>query len=64
MRTIALEEHFASPNFASGPGKQFMERLRSSGPRGARICEQLQELGDARIAEMDAAGLDVQVWLN
>jgi predicted TIM-barrel fold metal-dependent hydrolase len=38
-----------------------MERLRGSGPRGARICEQLQELGDARIAEMDTAGLDVQV---
>jgi predicted TIM-barrel fold metal-dependent hydrolase len=61
MRTIALEEHFVSPNFVSGPGRQFMERLRGSGPRGLRICEQLQELGDARIAEMDAAGLDVQV---
>ena len=61
MRTIALEEHFVSPNFVSGPGSRFMERLRGSGPRGPRICEQLQELGDARIAEMDAAGLDVQV---
>ncbi len=61
MRTIALEEHFVSPNFVSGPGRQFMERLRGSGPRGPRICDQLQELGDARIAEMDAAGLDVQV---
>ena len=56
MRTIALEEHLVSPNFASGPGRQFMERLRGSGPRGPRICEQLQELWDARIIEMDAAG--------
>ena len=50
MRTIALEEHFVSPNFVSGPGSRFMEPLRGSGPRGPRICEQLQELGDARIA--------------
>ena len=61
MRTIALEEHFVSPNFASGPGRQFMERMRASGPRGPRICQQLEDLGNARIAEMDAAGLDVQV---
>ena len=61
MRTIALEEHFVSPVFASGPGKEFMERLKSSGPRGARICDQLQEVGDTRIAEMDAAKIDVQL---
>jgi predicted TIM-barrel fold metal-dependent hydrolase len=61
MRTITLEEHFASPAFDTGPGKQFMERMRNSGPRGPRICEMLQEVGDRRIAEMDAAGIDVQV---
>ena len=60
MRTIALEEHFVSPVFVSGPGKEFMERLRGSGPRGARICEMLQEVGDARVAEMDGAGIDIQ----
>jgi predicted TIM-barrel fold metal-dependent hydrolase len=61
MRTITLEEHFISPGFLAGPGKEFTERLRSSGPRGAQICEQLQELGDKRISAMDAAGIDLQV---
>jgi predicted TIM-barrel fold metal-dependent hydrolase len=61
MRTITLEEHFISPGFLAGPGKVFTERLRNSGPRGAEICDQLQELGDGRIAAMDAAGIDMQV---
>src|SRR5262245_22848118 len=61
MRTITLEEHFISPGFLAGPGKEFTERLRNSGPIGARICDQLQEVGDKRVAEMDAAGIDVQV---
>ncbi|MGE3159765.1 MAG: amidohydrolase family protein, partial [Xanthobacteraceae bacterium] len=61
MRTITLEEHFASPGFLAGPGKEFTERLRNSGPRGAGIYEQLQDIGDKRVAEMDAAGIDVQV---
>ena len=61
MRTITLEEHFTSPGFVAGPGKEFTERLRHLGARGARICEQLQDVGDKRIADMDAAGIDVQV---
>ena len=61
MRTITLEEHFVSPGFLAGPGREFTERLRNSGPRGARIYEQLQDVGDKRIAEMDAAGIDMQV---
>jgi predicted TIM-barrel fold metal-dependent hydrolase len=61
MRTITVEEHFATPGFLSGLGKQFGERLRESGPRGARIYEQLQDIGDKRVAEMDAAGIDVQL---
>jgi len=61
MRTITLEEHFVSPGFLAGPGREFTERLRNSGPRGARICEQLQDVGDKRIAEMDSAGIDMQV---
>jgi predicted TIM-barrel fold metal-dependent hydrolase len=61
MRTITLEEHFVSPGFLAGPGKDFTERLRNSGPRGAKVCEQLQDVGAGRIAEMDAAGIDVQV---
>jgi predicted TIM-barrel fold metal-dependent hydrolase len=61
MRTITLEEHFVSPGFVAGPGKDFTEQLRNRGPRGVRIYEQLHEVGDKRIAEMDAAGIDMQV---
>jgi hypothetical protein len=61
MRTITLEEHFVSPAFLAGPGRDFAERLRGSGARGAKIYEQLQDVGDKRIAEMDAAGIDMQV---
>ena len=61
MRTITLEEHFASPGFIAGPGRGFIERLRNTGARGAKIFEQLQDVGDGRTAEMDAAGIDVQV---
>ncbi len=61
MRLITLEEHCASPGFLAGPGREFMERVRTSGARGARIFEQLQNVGGKRIAEMDAAGIDMQV---
>jgi uncharacterized protein len=61
MRTIAVEEHFVSPAFVEGPGKDFLDRFRNSGPRGAVITERLFELGDKRVAEMDAAGIDMQV---
>jgi predicted TIM-barrel fold metal-dependent hydrolase len=61
MRTITLEEHFISPGFLAGPGKDFTERLRNSGPRGAKVYQQLQDIGDKRIADMDAAGIDMQV---
>jgi len=61
MRTITLEEHFVSPGFLAGPGKDFAAQLRNRGPRGVRMSEQLQDIGDKRIAEMDAAGIDLQV---
>ena len=61
LRTITLEEHFVSPGFIAGPGREFIERLRNTGARGAKIFEQLQDVGDGRIAEMDAAGIDMQV---
>lgn len=61
MRTITVEEHFVSPGFISGPGKQFMENLQQSGPHGAKLFEALCEVGEKRIALMDAAGIDVQV---
>jgi predicted TIM-barrel fold metal-dependent hydrolase len=61
MRTITLEEHFVSPGFVAGPGKDFIEQLHKRGPHGARTYEQLRDIGEKRIAEMDAAGIDMQV---
>jgi hypothetical protein len=61
MRTIAVEEHFVTPAFVEGPGKGFLDRFRNSGPRGALIAEKLFDLGDKRVAEMEAAGIDMQM---
>jgi predicted TIM-barrel fold metal-dependent hydrolase len=61
MRTITLEEHFASPAFLDGPGQKLKERAAKIGGPAARFLEQLSDLGDNRIAEMDAAGIDMQI---
>jgi predicted TIM-barrel fold metal-dependent hydrolase len=61
MRTITIEEHFTSPGFVTGAGRDFIENLKRMGPRGARIIEALADVGDKRVAEMDAAGIDMQV---
>ena len=55
-RTITLEEHFATPDFMEGPGRHFKTRAQAD-----QLIEQLCDLGDRRIADMDAAGIDVQV---
>src|SRR6185437_6601047 len=59
MRTITLEEHYTTPGFLAGPGREYAERLRRNG--GSRILEQLAHVGEGRIAEMDAAGIEMQV---
>jgi predicted TIM-barrel fold metal-dependent hydrolase len=61
MRYITVEEHFASPAFINGPGKHFLERFRAGGPRGMEIYDNMRDLGDGRVAAMDAAGIDMQV---
>lgn len=61
MRVIAIEEHFITPAFVAGPGKVSTERFRTGRPGGAAIVDKLSELGDKRVAEMDAAGVDMQV---
>jgi predicted TIM-barrel fold metal-dependent hydrolase len=38
-----------------------MERIRTTGPRGTKIMQQLQDVGEGRLAEMDAAAIDMQV---
>ena len=55
MRTIALEEHFWTAELAAPPG---------TGPlamRGQRVDDQLRDLGESRLADMDAHGIDFQV---
>ena len=56
MRTIALEEHFWTPDLALPPGTGILAR-----PGGAGLDARLRDLGEGRIADMDAAGIDVQV---
>lgn len=60
VRTIALEEHIMTPQIAKlmatygGIGNPPMESM-------AAVKDQLSEVGAGRIADMDAAGIDVQV---
>jgi predicted TIM-barrel fold metal-dependent hydrolase len=61
MKTITLEEHYASPSYLEGPGKGLKEHAKDfTGPR-ANLLEQLSDVGDRRISDMDAAGIDMQV---
>ena len=61
MRTITLEEHFTTPGFRSGAGKKREEHAAKTGGRLAEVFAKLADVGDKRIAEMDAAGIDMQV---
>jgi predicted TIM-barrel fold metal-dependent hydrolase len=58
MRTIALEEHVTTPDLAKaaqmpdiGAARAFMQALQAK----------LLDVGDGRIADMDASGIDMQV---
>jgi uncharacterized protein len=53
-RTITLEEHYATPAFLKGPGRNFEIQT-------PHIVEPLCDLSDRRTAVMDAAGIDMQV---
>jgi len=61
MRTITLEEHFATPAFLDGPGRGLKDAARQPGSRAERLMRDLCEMDEARIAQMDAAGIDMQV---
>ena len=66
MRVIAVEEHFASPGIkratASSDWATSTRELGALGFRlGAGVPDQLDDLGERRIAAMDAAGIDMQV---
>jgi uncharacterized protein len=55
MRTIALEEHFWTPELALPPGSGVLAL------GGQELDDRLRDLDKTRLAEMDAAGIDVQV---
>jgi hypothetical protein len=59
MRTIALEEHFATSEFLAEPGRDLREH--SAMQFGESFFSRLSDIGDERVAAMDAAGIDVQV---
>jgi uncharacterized protein len=56
MRTIALEEHFWTPDLAVPPGTGILARAN-----GRQLDEALRDLDAERLADMDAAGIDLQV---
>ncbi len=67
LRNITLEEHYVTPAFMEGPGRGLAERVRATqgqsqiGLINAHLVEQLLDLDDLRLADMDAAGIDMQV---
>ncbi len=61
MRTITLEEHFATPAFLDGAGRKLKENASFPGTPFASALERLCEIGEKRIADMDAADVSVQV---
>ena len=54
MRTITVEEHFVTPAFVNATGTAVT-------PSAAKLQNVAADLGERRIADMDAAGIDVQV---
>ncbi|MUL45250.1 amidohydrolase [Mycobacterium sp. CBMA293] len=56
MRVVTLEEHYATPEYLAAT-EQFMPQAAKS----AALHNALVDLDDARIAAMDAGGIDVQV---
>jgi uncharacterized protein len=61
MRVITLEEHFATPLFLDGPGQDLKNAALKFEGRALKIIEPLCDIGDKRIAAMDAAGVDFQM---
>ncbi len=59
MKTIALEEHFVTPKIVEAAAAH--DPNDPSGNFKPPFKDQLLDLGAARLADMDAAGIDVQV---
>lgn len=73
MKVIALEEHYTLPAIAeanpNSPRRVFQamsnERFDDADPQGGwQWPAGIHDLGEGRIAAMDAAGIDVQILFN
>ncbi len=64
IRTITLEEHYATPAFLEVTKHRLRNQTKKEAGRsspGPTVIDRLCDLGDLRIEEMDAAGIDMQV---
>src|ERR1035438_9822583 len=59
LHTIGLEEHYLAPPYLASPGGKAF--LAAKNPLALATRGPLQDLGEGRLALMDAAGIDVQV---
>jgi predicted TIM-barrel fold metal-dependent hydrolase len=68
MRTIALEEHFTAPDLVARIDPALIAargfRPRPASPDGYSPLKLAPEIGEQRLASMDAAGITVQVLSN
>jgi predicted TIM-barrel fold metal-dependent hydrolase len=60
MKTIAIEEHFSTPQYQAAM-KKVTGQTMSAPPHMAEAFKKLLDLGEGRLADMDAAGIDMQV---
>ena len=60
MRTITLEEHFATRAYLDGPDRSLKERAERDGGCLAKLVVDLIDLGEGRVEAMDAAGITMQ----
>ncbi len=60
MRTITLEEHFATPAFMESSGAGLIARAGRRGMDTGLLTQRLCDLGDGRLEEMDRAGVEMQ----
>ena len=61
MRTITLEEHFTTPDFLDGPGRTAAERRSRGAAASQNDSNSWRRRRQAGLADMDAAGIDMQV---
>ena len=61
MRTITLEEHFTTPKYVEATAHASLGAGQPANPHMEAIARQQADLGEGRLADMDAAGIDLQV---